>query len=286
MVSGTDGSRHLRVAWGRGGDPPTLLLGHYDTVWPAGTLARMPFHIDGNRAYGPGSFDMKAGIVQGFWALRALRETNNDPPVVFLLTSDEETGSHGSRSLIEREAAAAERVFVLEPSHQGALKTARKGVGQYRITITGRASHAGLAPQDGISAIDELAHLILRLHALSDAGTGSTVNVGVVSGGTRSNVVAAEATADVDVRFFTQSDADRLPEAIESLPPTNQGITLRIAGGINRPPLERTAASGALFEQARAAAARLGFDLAEVAVGGASDGNFCSALGVPVLDGL
>jgi len=286
MVSGTDGSRHLRVAWGRGGDPPTLLLGHYDTVWPAGTLARMPFHIDGNRAYGPGSFDMKAGIVQGFWALRALRETNNDPPVVFLLTSDEETGSHGSRSLIEREAAAAERVFVLEPSHQGALKTARKGVGQYRITITGRASHAGLAPQDGISAIDELAHLILRLHALSDAGTGSTVNVGVVSGGTRSNVVAAEATADVDVRFFTQSEADRLAEAIESLTPNNQGITLRIAGGINRPPLERTAASGALFEQARAAAARLGFDLAEVAVGGASDGNFCSALGVPVLDGL
>lgn len=289
-VEGEDGSRHLRITWGpetggRGEHP--LLIGHFDTVWPRGTLERMPFRIEDGRAYGPGSFDMKAGIIQGLWAMRALHDVSGyDGRVVFLCTSDEEIGSHGSRALIEREASEARCVFVLEPSHHGALKTARKGVGQFRVLAEGRASHAGLAPEEGISAIDELARAILQLRDLQDLAAGSTVNVGVIAGGTRSNVVAAEARAEVDVRFFTQREADRLAQEIRGLTPYTEGARLTVEGEINRPPLERTARVAALFQTAREISAGLGFTLEEVAVGGASDGNFCAAMGVPVLDGL
>jgi len=286
IVDGENGMRHVRMEWGAESGPHPLLLGHFDTVWPVGTLERMPFRIENGRAYGPGSFDMKAGIVQGLWAMRSLRDAGYAGRVVFLSTSDEEIGSHGSRALIESEARDATCVFVLEPSHHGALKTARKGVGQFRVSVEGRASHAGLAPEAGISAIDELARAILRLHDLSDPETGSTVNVGVIQGGTRSNVVAAAASAEIDVRFFTRREAERLDAAIRGLTLYNDGARVTVEGEINRPPLERTAESATLFEKAREIAAGLGFALEEVAVGGASDGNFCTAMGVPVLDGL
>ncbi len=287
MVESSGGNRHMRVEWGTAGSPPVLLLGHFDTVWPVGTLATMPFRIENGRAYGPGAFDMKAGLVQGFWAVRALREAlKNDRRVLFLCTADEEVGSNSSRELIEAEAAGACAVLVLEPSQQGALKTARKGVANYWIEITGKASHAGIAPEAGRSAIVALAQVILALDRLADPAAGTTLNVGVVTGGTRSNVIAAHATADIDVRFSTQREADRISAAILGLQPQNEGIRLQVVGAINRPPMERTAAVAALFERARDLAAEFDLPLAETSVGGASDGNFCAALGVPVLDGL
>ncbi len=179
---------------------PVMMVGHFDTVWPAGTLKTMPFSIDGNVARGPGIFDMKAGLVQALWAIHALNETRTPhPPIVFVFNSDEEVGSAGSRNLIERHARAARAALVFEPSFEGALKTQRKGVGRYQINITGRASHAGLNPKDGISAIDEMARVVLALHGCTGMDGGTTVNVGVVQGGTRYNVVAAHAEADIDV---------------------------------------------------------------------------------------
>jgi glutamate carboxypeptidase len=287
IVEGDEGRHHVRAAWGSSGQSPVLLLGHFDTVWPVGTLDRMPFRIDAGLAYGPGIFDMKAGLVQGFWAVRALREVLADNRhIVFLCTSDEEIGSPTSRGLIETEAARALAVLVLEPSHEGALKTSRKGVAGFRVVVTGRAAHAGLNPEAGVSAVEELAHLIIDLHRLSDPAAGSTVSVGVVHGGTRPNVIAAEATAEVDVRFSSQSEAERLSRAILGLRSRRDGVAISVTGGVNRPPMERTGHTGALYERARSIAADLGFSLDEVSVGGGSDGNFCAAVGVPVLDGL
>jgi glutamate carboxypeptidase len=287
IIESPEGKKHIRVDWGAGEQAPVLLLGHFDTVWPVGTLESMPFKVDAGKACGPGSFDMKAGLVQGFWAVRALRDLlQSDRRVVFLCTSDEEIGSATSRPLIEAEAGKAAAVLVLEPSHQSALKTSRKGVGGFRIEVTGRSAHAGLEPDAGISAVDELARVILDLQALADPSVGSTVNVGVISGGTRSNVIAAKAEAEIDVRFSSQQEAERLSEAILGLQPHRAGIQLRVTGGVNRPPMERTPQIAALFERARVIAADLGFELGEASVGGGSDGNFCAALGVPVLDGL
>jgi glutamate carboxypeptidase len=284
------GGPHVRVVWG---DPeraaPILLLGHFDTVWDVGTLATMPFRVASGAAYGPGTFDMKAGLVQGFWAVRAYREAlGGDRPVVFFCNSDEEIGSASSRPHFEADARRAAAVLVLEPSHHGALKTARKGTGEFHLAVRGRASHAGTAPEDGISAIDELARQILDLRALADAhlAHGTTINVGTVSGGTRTNVVAAEARADIDVRVATLAEADHITAAITGLRAHHPEARLEIAGGVNRPPMERTLGTVRLFERARALAANLGFAVDEVMVGGGSDGNFCSALGVPVLDGL
>ncbi len=267
-----------------------LLLGHLDTVWARGTIACMPFRVRQGRACGPGVFDMKSGIVAALFALRALRRLRIPvkKKVVLLLTSDEEIGSLTSRLLTEREARRSDCVLVLEPAHglKGALKTSRKGVGEFEIRVKGRAAHAGLDPEKGASAIEELARQILRVKQFADRRRGITINVGVISGGTRSNVVAAEAAAVVDVRVARVRDQREIEKKIRSLLPADRRTTLTISGGKNRPPLERTRQVAQLFQRARALARPLGIDLREAAVGGGSDGNFTAALGVPTLDGL
>ena len=278
---------HVRLAWGSGAGPGVFLSGHFDTVWPLGTLAAMPFEIAGEHARGPGVFDMKAGLVQGLWALRALRATGAAaPPVTFLLTSDEETGSLTSRQLIEEEARKASVSIVLEPSFHGALKTSRKGTGDYRLEVTGRASHAGSEPFAGISAIDEICRLALAVHAETNPATGTTLNVGVIEGGTRANVVAAHAAADVDVRVTTMAEAERLDAFFRELRPRHPEAVLEVTGGLNRPPMERNPRVAELFGYAQRTAAELGLELDEASVGGGSDGNFCAAVNPAVLDGL
>jgi glutamate carboxypeptidase len=288
IVPAAGSGDHVLIRWGEeDGTSPLMLLGHYDTVWSAGTLEAMPFGVEGGVATGPGVFDMKCGLVQGFWAVRALHEVLGvDRPLAFLCNSDEEIGSPNSRALIEREALRAATVLVLEPSLNGALKTARKGVGRYRIGVTGRPSHAGLDPEGGISAIEEMARLILELHGHTNPETGTTVNVGVVSGGTRYNVIAAEAIAEVDVRAVTRVEADRMVEVVSCLKPRHPEATIEIEGGIIWPPMERTEKISELFDHARRLAADISFELHEGLAGGASDGCLCADLGVPVLDGL
>jgi glutamate carboxypeptidase len=280
--------RHLRAELGpQGGKRPILVLGHFDTVWPAGTLEEMPFRIDGPLAYGPGVLDMKAGLVIGIHALAALQESGRlNTPVVFLFTSDEELGSPSSRALIEAEARKASAALVLEPAAAGAVKTARKGVGIFHVDVEGLAAHAGSNPELGVSAIDELARIILDLHSLTDSTTGTTVNVGVVRGGTRPNVTAATAAAEVDLRVTSIAEAQRLEELILGLKPHNSRASIVVTGGINRPPMERTPGVAQLYGKARNVAKSLGFDLAEAAVGGGSDANFVTPLGIPVMDGL
>ncbi len=284
-----DAGDHLRARWGAG-PGGILLLCHMDTVWPLGTLAQMPARVAEGRFYGPGAFDMKGGIVNALWAVRALRALDLAPRqrVTLLITSDEEVGSATSRPLIEAEAAAHDVVYVLEPAHppHGALKTWRKGVGDYRITVTGRASHAGAAHDEGINAVEELAHQVLAIQALTDYAAGATVNVGVIGGGTRSNVVPAQAWAEVDFRVMNQADADRIDAALRGLTPRLAGTQIEVAGGLNRPPMVRTPAIVALYQQAAAIAADLGLTVSETGTGGGSDGNFTAALGVPTLDGL
>jgi len=268
---------------------PLLLLGHMDTVFPAETLAARPFRVEQDRALGPGVFDMKAGIAVLLEVLAQLRATGAQPrrPLRILLTCDEEVGSGSSRALIEELAGGARAVLVLEPSLPGgAAKTARKGVGDYRLLATGRAAHAGVEPEKGISAITELAHQVLAVQALAAPALGTTVTVGMIGGGSAPNVVPAAAWAEVDVRFSTAAEAARLDSAIRSLAPAVAGATLEVTGGVNRPPMERTAATAALYQSAREAAASLGFELGEGSTGGGSDGNFTAALGVPTLDGL
>ena len=279
---------HLRVELGpQDGSSPILVLGHFDTVWPAGTLAKMPFRVEGPLAYGPGILDMKAGLVIGVHALAAMQQSGLLlVPVVFLFTSDEELGSPSSRELIEAEARRARAALVLEPAAGRAVKTARKGVGIFRVEVEGLAAHAGSNPELGVSAIDEMARLILDLHALTDPATGTTVNVGVVKGGTRPNVTAAGAMAEVDLRVTSIAAAQRLEETILGLRPHNPKARVVVTGGINRPPMERTPGVARLYEKAKGVARSLGFDLPEAAVGGASDANFVTPLGVAVMDGL
>ena len=288
IVPAVDSGDHVLIRWGEeDGSPPLMLLGHYDTVWPAGTLEVMPFSVEGGVATGPGVFDMKWGLVQGFWAVRALHEVLGvNRPLTFLCNSDEEIGSPNSRTLIEHEALRAATVLVLEPSLNGALKTARKGVGRYKIRVAGRPSHAGLDPEGGISAVEEMARLILELHGHTNLETGTTVNVGVIGGGTRYNVVAAESFAEVDVRAVTVAEAERMNEILLSLEPQHGEANLQVEGGVIWPPMERTAKIEELFNHARSLAGEIGFDLEEGLAGGASDGCLCAALGVPVLDGL
>jgi glutamate carboxypeptidase len=287
-----DYGEHLLIeAFGSsGGDErTTLLLGHTDTVHPRGTLAERPLREEGGRVYGPGIFDMKSGCAVALEALRACAELGIIPPrrVVLLLTCDEEAGSRSGRALVEREARRAAQVLVLEPTAPGGrAKTARKGTGMFTLRAAGRAAHAGLDFEKGASAVLELARQTVRLHELCDAARGVTVNVGVFAGGTRSNVVAEEASAEVDVRFETMADALRVEEAIKSLRPSDERVRLSVEGGINRPPLERTREVAKLYARARAVAAALGFELGETGVGGASDGNFAAALCPAVLDGL
>lgn len=280
---------HLRGEWGEGKDQ-LLLLTHFDTVWPKGTLERKPFRIEDGKAYGPGVFDMKGGIIQGLFAIHSLQQLGKklNKKVVFLFTSDEEIGSLTSRSLIEQEAAKSERVFVLEPamSTEGALKTARKGVGMFHLTVTGIPAHSGVDPEKGVSAIGEIAEHIRYLHSLTDLAIGTTVNVGTIQGGTTSNVMAAKAVAEVDLRVKTQDEFDRIIPLITQLTPYNDKAKVEITGGINRPPLERNEGVISMFQKAQKVAKEyLGLELIEKETGGGSDGNFTGPI-APTLDGL
>ncbi|HEV2492631.1 MAG TPA: M20 family metallopeptidase [Terriglobia bacterium] len=270
------------------GSKPILLLGHLDTVWDLGTLERMPFRIRGGRAYGPGVLDMKSGIVCGWWAIRALRalDVRPDGPVRFFLNSDEEVSSLAFRDRIIAEARNAKAVLVLEPAVPGgALKTARKGVGEFEITVYGRSAHAGVNPAAGVNAIAELARQLLRIEKFARPRRGLTLNVGVIRGGTRTNVIPACASATVDVRIPRLQDRRAIERKVYGLRPIHPEARLEIRGGINRPPMERARAIG-LFRQARELGRRMGMSLREASTGGGSDGNFTAALGIPTLDGL
>ena len=271
-----------------GAGPPVMILGHFDTVWPVGTLARMPLRRDGDRLHGPGTFDMKAGIAIALAAIDAVHATGSTrPPIVVLLTSDEEVGSQTSRARIEAEARLCRAVFVLEPALPGgALKTARKGCGEFEVIVDGVAAHAGLDPGKGASAIHELAAQIAAIERLQDLPNGISVNVGVIAGGSRANVVAEQARAIVDARAPTREAAAGIESAMRSLQPLRAGTRLTINGGFERPPMERTPASRKLFARARSVASSLGRELGEGSAGGGSDGNFTAAVGVPTLDGL
>jgi glutamate carboxypeptidase len=266
-----------------------LVLGHYDTVYSSGTLSKMPFRVTGGKAYGPGVFDMKAGIVQALFALKILQETQAPLTrrLVFLWTSDEEIGSESSRRLIEAEARRSDAVFVLEPSlgPRGLIKTARKGVGEAELIVRGRASHAGLAPQEGINAIHELARQLARIQEWNDPRHGVTVNADLIEGGTRVNVIAERARAVLDLRALRIADMHRLERRLHALSPILPGARLEIRGGFNRAPLERKF-SAALFAKAKSLSAQMGLSLEECTAGGGSDGNLTAALGVATLDGL
>ena len=267
---------------------PLLLLGHLDTVWSKGTLAKMPYKIDKKRAWGPGVLDMKAGIAIGLQAVNLLQQNGLARPVRMLLVGDEEIGSPASRPLTERVAQECEAVFVLEPAQglHGAYKTARKGVGQYRLEVEGIAAHSGLDFERGHSAVLELALQIAAISHFVEPQRGLTLNVGVIGGGTRSNVVPAKAWAEIDVRIARAADGSRIDRRLRSLRAHDKACKLTWTGGINRPPMTRTRSTIALFEKARLLAAQIGLSLEEAATGGGSDGNFTSALGVPTLDGM
>jgi glutamate carboxypeptidase len=276
----------LRFGHSRNGQKPVLLLGHLDTVWPIGTLASMPWRVAAGRYWGPGVLDMKAGVVMALSALSALRELKLDRPVTLLLNSDEEVGSTVSRAITERLALESAAVLVLEPAQGLAYKTSRKGVGQYRVEVTGVGAHSGVDFERGHSAILELSKLIQIISNFTNLERKLTVNCGVIAGGTRSNVVPSHAFTEVDVRIAKASDAVYVEKLFRSLKVSDPKCKLTITGGINRPPMERKAGTIALFKKARRLATELGFSLEEAATGGGSDGNFTAALGVPTLDGM
>lgn len=284
---------HLRAeVWLGMGRPAgqILVLGHMDTVYPLGTIASMPFRVSGGRAHGPGTFDMKGGLVMALFAVDALRNSAAQmrKRIVFLWTSDEEIGSESSRQAIEREARRSDAVLVLEPSFgpEGKLKTARKGVGSAGIIVTGRSAHAGIDPEKGVNAVHELALQIVRLMKLEDPSRGISVQSTVVAGGTVSNVVPAEARAEVDFRSVRAADARRIERTLHALRPVLRGARLEVHGGFNRPPLERTPAVQKLFRHAQNIMCEAGLTLGEASTGGGSDGNLTAALGIPTLDGL
>ena len=283
---------HLRMTWWSGGGRPRgqlFVLGHYDTVYATGTLEKTPFRVRSGKAYGPGTFDMKAGIVQALFALQALQrlQISLHKRIVFLWTSDEEIGSGSSRRLIESEARRSDAVFVLEPSlgPRGLLKTSRKGVGEAEIIVHGRASHAGLAPEEGVNAVHELAAQINRIERWNDLPRGISVNADVVEGGTRANVVAERARAVIDLRALRAADMRAIERKLRALKPVHRGARLEVRGGFNRAPLERKA-SAALFRLAQLLADEMDLELGETMAGGGSDGNLTAALGIPTLDGL
>lgn len=285
----SEAGNHLKAEFSGNGGKPVMLLGHFDTVWPLGTLAKMPFRLEGGRGFGPGIYDMKAGIVMMLFALRALREMGaQHRPVTVLLDTDEEIGSRTGRPLVEATARNCQAALVLEPAQsiRGHLKTARKGVGDFRLRVRGRASHAGVDFEKGHSAIVELSQQLLEVTKFTDVERGITVNPGVIYGGTRANVVAAEAVAEIDVRIARIADGAELEKRFFGLKAFDPGCTIEVTGGINRPPMERTEGTVELFEIAKQQAAALGMQIEEASTGGGSDGNFTSALGVPTLDGL
>jgi glutamate carboxypeptidase len=263
-----------------------LLLGHLDTVWPMGTLAKMPWKDSDGKLWGPGVLDMKAGVVMALEAVAALRELDVERPVTLLLVSEEEVGSPVSRAITERLAAESSAVLVLEPAQGLAYKTARKGVGNYGLVVKGVGSHAGVDFESGHSAVLEMARLVEKVSGFTDLSKGLTVNVGVIGGGTRSNVVAAECVAEVDVRIAKATDAARVERMFRGLKVTDKACRLTVSGGINRPPMERKAGTIALFRLAQKLAAEMGLMLEEAATGGGSDGNFTAAMGIPTLDGM
>lgn len=269
------------------GAAPVAVLAHYDTVWPLGTIEDIPFDVSGDIIRGPGVFDMKAGLVQAVWALHALDALGLPrPPVRLILNGDEELGSPASRPVIEEACQGAAAVLVFEASADGAVKTARKGVGLFDLTLTGVEAHAGLDPTAGASAVTALAEFVLHATALTDLPAGTSVNVGVVDGGTRRNVTAGWAHAGVDVRVSSDVEAERVERELRGWRPSNPQVQARVDGGWNRPVMARTPAIADLFARAQGLAGQLGFELREIAVGGASDGNFAAALGLPVLDGV
>ncbi len=275
---------------GNGAQKPVLLLGHFDTVYPLGTLATMPCRAEGDRLHGPGVLDMKSGIALMFYAMQALQSWNATlpRPVTVFLVSDEEVGSSSSRKITEELARAAAAVLVLEPAAgtRGAVKTARKGVGEYTLTVKGVAAHAGLDPGKGHSAIVELARQITAISKFNDVSSGVTVNPGVIRGGTRTNVIAAEATVEIDARIQKAKQAAGLERKMRALRPYDKRCKLIIEGGINRLPMERTAGVANLYGKAKAIASQGGWKLEEAAVGGGSDGNFTAGIGIPTLDGM
>jgi glutamate carboxypeptidase len=290
-VPQTAAGNHLTALWRGGSSNPGqfLTVCHLDTVWPLGTLKSMPLREADGKLFGPGTYDMKAGTVIVLMALHALKEANRVPkhPVRLIFTSDEEVGSLTSRELIEAEARRSQLALVMEPAMAGGqLKTFRKGVGEFKIVAHGRSAHAGVDHAKGLNAIEELAHQVLNLQKMTDYEQGTTLNVGVIKGGTASNVVPAHAEMDVDFRVSKMSEAKRLTPLILNLRPIIPGVNLSVSGGLNRPPMERTATMIATFEQVRRLGETLGLNLEEGATGGGSDGNFTAALGTPTLDGL
>jgi glutamate carboxypeptidase len=274
----------LRFGPTRSKRPHILLLGHLDTVWPLGTLTRMPWKESGGKIYGPGILDMKIVVLMALEAIRILQPL--DRPVTLLLNPDEEVGSTVSRPITERLAQTCSAVFVLEPAQGLAYKTARKGVGHFDLRVTGIGAHAGVDFTTGHSAVLEMARLTQTISSFTDLTRGRTLNVGVINGGTRSNVIAAECTAQVDARIAKSSDARTVERLMRSLRTTDPACKLEITGGINRPPMERKPGTVALFKQARKLALELGLNLEEASTGGGSDGNFTAALGIPTLDGM
>jgi len=266
---------------------PILLLGHLDTVWPLGTLKTMPCRIAEGRLWGPGTLDMKAGVAMALTAIEMLSEASLlQNEIILLLNSDEEIGSPISRPITESLAAECSAVYVLEPAQGLAYKTARKGTGNWRIDVTGIASHAGVDFEKGASAIREMARIVEKVSGFTDLKRGLTVSVGLAGGGSKTNVIPAEAWAEVDVRIARKADGFRIERKFAALKPADKRCTLTLTGGINRPPMERTRGTVSLYRRAHALAQELGFQLDEAATGGASDGNFTSALGIPTLDGM
>ena len=284
---------HLQIDFRPRGDKtkPVLLLGHMDTVYPIGTISKMPCRVSKGRVFGPGVLDMKAGIALAFHVIEALVNWNDGKPIrpmTLLLVSDEEVGSASSRTITEKLAREARAVLVLEPAYglHGAVKTARKGVGEYTIQVTGVAAHSGLDFEKGQSAVIELAHQILKISKLVDVKSGVTLNVGKIAGGTRTNVVPANATASIDLRISSAKDIKAIDARLKALKPENPRCSISVTGKVNRPPLERTEGVATLYGRAHEIASQFGWNLQEAAVGGGSDGNFTAALGIPTLDGL
>ncbi len=291
-ISRSGAGDHMKAVWGSSDCPEDhlLLLCHLDTVWAAGEAEERPFSVEGEVARGPGVHDMKSGTVQALFAIEEAISSDESPDrdIVLFCNTDEEVGSATSRDIIESLARDARAVLVLEPSvpPDGSLKTSRKGVGHFTIKTCGRAAHAGADHSAGVSAIEEMARQIQRLHSFTDYEAGTTVNVGQVSGGTRPNVVAAECTARVDVRACTQEEGQAIERRIASIEPLLEGAQVEVSGGFERPPMERTETIVQLFERARDLGEELGLEITEAGTGGASDGNFTAAMGVPTLDGL
>jgi glutamate carboxypeptidase len=279
----------LIARFGTGDQKPLLVMTHVDTVWPVGTIERLPWRIEDNHAFGPGIFDMKASAAMMLTSLDVINDLGlQKRPITWIINTDEEVGSPMSRPILEALARESELVLCLEPPvpPDGALKTERKGVGMFRMTIEGRASHAGADHEAGISAVEELARQIQWLHGLTDYERGTTVNVGVISGGTKRNVVAAHAEALIDLRVTSMAEADKLVPMILNAQPAVAGTTITVVGELNRPPMERTDAIATNFQRVREIGCTLGLDLKEASTGGGSDGNFTAAIGVPTLDGL